>query len=828
MKTKNITILFVLLLSISAFGSVQNTNALSSPNTSFVFDGQGELVYSVTVAINSTYNHWNLTKYDENTGSEKEIGAIKTGDNLFVHFDHLEDLSLAGDETQVSLKSTSTFERWQHSFNQSVPFGAYPDIGGPAFFMPLLSVPNDYINGGSMAEWNVISSNWNNVAGWSSSIINDEFSLMGPTDAAHNVSIFDAKWDINTGIMLYYNAIGTDGPNTYHLELTFKYVRDQSQWDMNWGVNPGLMWAYDVETDIPQLPFGDDSEKDMNSYQYNNLSDGNTLVFMLHEISGVDEEMNWNGSAMTQDWEQQFHFRFKEIGASGPNGGGPRAWFPIMPLGNYNFYSNISTEFEGDGATTVFYNPAASTFEVGYNDELSYENATWDTSTGLLQTMSYQGSFGDGLEGYVKLNFKYSFNAGEPTYATNYINQRFIVDDVQNGTLNELDFGEVRYHDNAGNEVIGHFKLYDADIFSAQGEWKTFYENDREITEFQWNAKTSSGFMINARTKFYPPGLDNGQNGPPMFYLIIPTGSSTLTSADWWVELANVYTTLGFTVLNDANKFGIDGVIHGENNDFQVKIEWDKVDGAMSYYKVETTNENGDILKWVMHSGVKMIDGSTLKWGVSKGTSMNYKFTKTSEPIPFGDPSNAVSINTGDIMKVTFKELGDFKDKGPFVVVDMEVNGNIESNAEMGMSEPGFEFAKFSGEQNDGPPPFLYFAIPTGDSEFWNWLEVAYKECGYGVTSTADSFALSVTKGDYTISVKWAKDTGLLETYDFTGPLSDSSSVSFSVEKTSEDIVNSPSENSEPGFSLPLSNSSLIALPLLAAAITIIRRKKDY
>lgn len=751
---------------------------------------------------------------------------------MTIGFEHLEDMSNhPTDITDAWIKTSSTYMSWNHQYDWNVSYGNYPDWGGPAFFMPVMTIPQDYLADGTMTDWNHVLSAWNSEAGWNAEITGDEFTLTGPVDVGMDVSTFTATWDINTGIMQYYMATGTNDGKAYLLELSFKYVRDESQWDMSWGVSPGLMWAYDLVSNASgEIPFGDGSgDYDENS-NLNNLSDG-LLVFMLHEISDFDQHMNWNGSVMTAEWQTGFHFEFNEIGMGGD---GPRVWYPIMPLGNDMFYGNITDDFEASGATVL---NDGTTYEVHYDDDYSFENATWDMSTGLMQSMYLEMELNDNFGVWIRMDFVYEFNAGVdgPTFAKDHFDQRYVINQAQNGSLDFIDFGDQHYYDEFGNEYTRNFQIHDGDIFSVYAGWETYWDEGYEREEFRWHAKTSSGYSMEAHTEFLPPGLDTGNDGPPVFYLIIPIGTDALTGEAWFDEIQSVYDALGYTTINTATQIGFSALLDGQ---YDLTIKWDKADGILSYYKVELESDTGDPIIWEMTRGTSMIDMSNFDWGIDVGTSMDFVLESVSEPLPFGGeetPNTYLDVN--DTITVTFVGLSDFEEDGPMMYVDMEANGVVEENVSMGMQEPGFEFTYFEDHEGGGGPAFMYFAIPIGTETFWNWIVDMYTESGYTATLTADSFTLNVVADDFGISITWSRDTGLMESYDYSGPSfdDDGTTISFRIVRVSADVVapitttdDDGSTDEDPGLDLPVSSTSLWAVPFMGFAAMVIRRKRKY
>lgn len=811
MRNKPILLIIFLVISTTNF----NVSAWSDINTNFAFDGNGTLIYTVDALTYGADNYWNITVWDEMTQQDRQIGAITAGDLLFMQFSHLEDMAnKATDQSIVQMKGSSMTESWEYRYDWNVSYGQYPSDNAPPFLLPVITIPQSYLaDSSNMTDWNHIVDGWNAQPGWTASITGTEFTLSGPTSG--NITSFASTWDINSGIMKNYSASGNDEGNNYSMTLSFLYIRNESQWDMHWGagVQPSLMYGLDFATNLSDgIEFGDS----VGAYS-NNLTNG-LLVFNVNELSDLQtSEPNWNGSAMTTEWKQDFHFEYHDIGMTDQ---GPRVWYPILPLGNDLFFGNITTDFTASGASVT--NDGA-TFGVYYNDEYGYENATWDMTTGLMQTMRYQGSM-NGTSFWASMDFVYAFNGGD-SFNVNNIDARYIIDTAKNGTNNFLDFGESTYHDENGTEMTGPFILNPGDIFSVHGGWQTYWDGDHNVDEFRWNARTSAGYQVEARTNYMPPGLDVGQDGPPIFYLVIPTDNGIVFGNDWFNTLEGVYNSLGYTVTNNATDFGISGVV----NEMNVHIVWNKDNGVMNYYKVDA-NIDGNNIIWEMHLGTQMIPLSEFSWGVSAGTTLNYVFTQLSQPLDFGssDTAAGTTINQNDIMMVTIKKLGDLQNEGPFVVVDMQVNGVTEADAEMGMQEPGFEFAFMQ----DGPPPLLYFVIPVGTPTFWNWVMDMYQEVGYEVVKGDTTLSVHAVKGTTDITSVWSMQTGLLQSYEFSGNMSEGM-VNFKVDITDATVVSSTTSNSTsdtssleglPSNPLPVDPFFFISLPLMAI---VLRRKRE-
>ena len=95
---------------------------------------------------------------------------------------------------------------------------------------------------------------------------------------------------------------------------------------------------------------------------------------------------------------------------------------------------------------------------------------------------------------------------------------------------------------------------------------------------------------------------------------------------------------------------------------------------------------------------------------------------------------------------------------------------------------------------------------------------------------------MNIVKNGFDVTAVWSRDTGLLESYEYSGPAFDEGTgdISFTIVRTSEDVVVPPTTTTgndetgdEPGLDLPVSNSSLLAVPFMGIVTLIIRRRKN-
>ncbi|MCY3410729.1 MAG: hypothetical protein INQ03_03740 [Candidatus Heimdallarchaeota archaeon] len=848
---------------LSVMGLLETSQAWNSSfNTMWSSEVENTeyLYYKVT---NVSYGEDNFMPVDSNNAS---MGIIALNDILTVQIHHLEDLSTTDDKSFFSLTSDSSNEWWNYEYQWNVSSYNYMDWGGPMLLQPVITVPqttdeNDVT--ANDADWEMYKANWE-ANGFSVHISEpqyDKFEITGPTSSEYNITEYHQRWLMQTGIMDQYMVSGTTDDGTeYRLWLEYDHTQggdgdggdfDPVAWGIYWGVDPGLMWSYDLTINSSEgVPLGD-SSMDMGGEQLNlnedpefdfYMYDGDLLVFILHELSNFSEGMWWKGSAMTDEYNKQYYYDFDTDFF-------PRTWYPIFPLGNEQFYGNVTEMFEEEGATVTW---TTDTLTLQFNDGMM-ENGTWDLNTGLLTSMYIEQPMrdneGNNFTIALRADLVYEFNAGKPIYSSNWMSERYILDHVQNGTSNYLDFGTNTYYDEYNNEYENNFRIYDGDVFSVWAEYREGDdgEGDDNGPHMRWFGKTSSGYWIDAKSRMSPPGM--GFDGPPLFYFMIPIGNEILTGQAWWDELTDLYHELGWDISETADSFTI--LIPNWEGEMDVTAEWSKTTGVLEYYKIDGTIE-GNIAIWEMHRGIDMPDGENmnLNFGVAAGTTMDYKFTEVTGSLPFGEAEDTYIV-TDDIMTVTFLDLS--LEDGPEVYVDMEVDGVTQANVSMGMQEPGFEFAQFNDayyqfhdqDHRGGGPALLYFAIPVGDQAWWDWVDAIYDECGYVTSLTTTEFSINVMYGDIEITVAWSRDNGLMQSYSYSGPAFDGEgTISFSVERVSEDVITSTpptttttppvttesndTEPEQPGLPIPVSPAAIYAIPFLGIATVIVRRKKNY
>ena len=159
----------------------------------------------------------------------------------------------------------------------------------------------------------------------------------------------------------------------------------------------------------------------------------------------------WNGSMMTPEFQAEVDFTFE----SG-EGGGPRFWYPLLPLGNEAFYNNITDEFESQHTTTV--TMTATTLNITMDDADHFETIEWDLSVGLALGYAYEGEGPEGLPLSFTVSFVYHLPWGEaqPNWGIQTgLQAIYKAITVQNGTADFIVFN---------NDPAEYFAIYDDDL----------------------------------------------------------------------------------------------------------------------------------------------------------------------------------------------------------------------------------------------------------------------------------------------------------------------------------------------------------------------------
>ncbi|MHA2249392.1 MAG: hypothetical protein ACXAD7_03470 [Candidatus Kariarchaeaceae archaeon] len=858
MKNNLTSPMLILLLAVSiniAFTSV--SAQIENHVPTWQVDENSEFVYQfANVAYNGT-DTAPMGGYDEETQTEFDNGVLRAGNRFYVRIDDLPDLTTEETEVRLSLRGSETPEWWDHSYdyNQSAEWSE--EFDGPFLFMPISSVPEN------TTQWEDIEDMWNAVPGMSAlyDTTYNEFLLQG-SNSTLNITEFKGIWDTTSGVMKYYKIDFLEGDEytPFAFEMVFLYFRDPSEWDLSWGVDEGDMIGYRWDTlefngtdNMTWMPGGDGNGEEQNGnhiepdengddyYDYEDYLVYEGEIFVIHineltDLTAMEGPPYWNGSISTPRVTSDFDFEFREVGSSDD---GPRVWYPLIMTGNMIYRNSVINDFEGIGAT-VSVSGLTNIINITIDDEYGRESAEWDLTTGIMQGMYYEGEGPDGLTIVAEISLIYHFSPGEPTFVyTDGVSQRYVIDDITNGSRNYLDFGPMGdYDETIPEEERPHFLLYETDVFSVWIEHKdpTTYpyldQNGEDFVEWMWSAKTSHGYEMRSPLMLSEPGLEmTFEEGPPAFMLMIPVGD-----AAWWDMLEGIYNSIGYVVTNNEEEFGISTLA----DTFTVTVRWHKSDGMMSYYYVDGTDqETGNHMTWEMHRGITVdFDSFGWNWGVGVGSTMEFEFLEIDVAgenfMEFGPDSTTVA-NVGDIITVTFKEFGDLSIEeggGPWALEDMEVNGAImEYQTEM--QEPGFEFADFmeDGENGQGGgPPFAYHVIPVGNAAYWDLLETMWDdEAGYTVIQDSSTFELIANwEGDY-VKAEWSKDTGLLQYYKVDRTREDGSRELIVAQMISEDIstpTTSETDDSEGSPGLSYGNTTYIALPFLAIATITIRRKR--
>lgn len=812
MKIKNTaTMLAFVLLLVAAPNAIRVNADIEDMVPMWGVEEGITLVYELTHLLVDGSTSMNMTVWDEYEQQDRDIGVLREGNLIFVE---VEQLPQEGDEdpdVRTWMHGTETWEGWEHHWHPQLPQNWTGTGDGPYMFAPVGMIPED------PAHWADIETMWNEAPGFSAVYSSGTFDLSGSNTTANVTDLF-LSFDTDNGVLLDYNyETPNGGPDGVAMEMTmeFKYFRDESQWDLGFGIAEGDMAGWEVDqmqyNGTDHIPFDMNNESE-GDYLY----EGDLMVIGFWElwdpVADPDGHPHWNGSVMTPTFDQSVEFDFD-------TGDGPQLFYPVMPLGNDAFFGNITDEFESCPGTTVTQTTSLLTITISTTDVS--ESASWDLVTGLMQSWSYDGPGPEDLPVIGASSFVYHL-PGADTHeivVPEDISIRYIADNVQNGTRDYLDFG--------ADEGEEPFMLYEGDIFSV---WM-YMETTEDGEELRWGGHTSSGYEMNDNSMDgMPPGLEFYYDGPPGFMLIIPLGD-----AAWWSAIETTFTALGYTVTNTADQIGYAAV----GDDFDLEVLWSKDDGILDYYCVEGIDpDTGNVMQWEMHRGTT-VNPDTLnwQWGIAVDDTWAYEFTdiQTADGDYFTWSESEAHVTVGDQMDVHVTALADLSvlEEGPSVTANLGAAGITEHDNEVGLQEPGFEFVYFD-EDDEDMPPFLYMAIPVGDMDYWSLLATMYGEAGYTVTNDAVNFTVHVNmEGDYFVTVTWDKTTGILQLWDVlldTGDgdmriravLVGGSSTDTSTDSTTtEDTGGDDDGGLIPGFTI------MLTLPLMLAVAVVVRRKRD-
>ncbi len=797
--------MLILMTSMSKISASTNQININNTDYNWPIPVGTEFVYNIT---NVQYNSTNYLPMDENNNTmgfrEGNLFVVQIDeyptDNNIVH------LTISG--TELWYTNYEYDYHFQYSWNNS--------IEGPFLLMPIIPVPSD------PANWTNFENNWNAVNGISATHTSNPsiFTLSGSNSTA-NITNFTVKWDENNGLMNYYYFSGGNGPNDlpFIIELSLLYTRSIDQWDIHWGVDNGIMIAYSwdmIDRNGSSMMYFDDmnesgyvSQGDLTVAEINNLSlDFDPPAFDIH---WVGQNLDFYSSSYYEDIE---HLTDE----------GPNLFYPILPIGNDAFNSNITDIFRGFPGSTVTWDNNLFTVKFGIDGH--FENATWDMTTGILQHFGYIDPYTT-----IKINIVYDFNPRNVHYSYDNYSQRYIVDVAKNGTNDFLDFGPVEGSDwdYIPYEDRPHFIINTGELLELM-MWRNY---GSENTEYEYGIKTQSGLFTDLDIKQQPPGLETLEDGPPAFYPIIPISSD---DPNWWDVVANIYSSLpGYTVINNETQFGI--TIQPDNFTL-ASVVWDKFDGVLNSYHV-IINDGQNYIELQIHRGI-IISPTSIgwHWAINTPLELNYETSNISwdgfNSIPFGD-NNETSIADGDIINVVINELGDLENmesehSGPWQAFTMTVH-SVSQEWDIWLEEPGFEQSP-----NNDKPILLVFVIPVGDENYWNLMADLYGEANYDVVNDADTFSVHINLKDNDFAeIKWNKTTGVMMEYSFsvhmngnlrgytmllTNPVIDTTELQNSTEISS----NSSTEASP---QLPIPGFTFTSLSIIIAVI-LIRKKKKY
>ncbi|MFW9995603.1 MAG: Heimdall-CTERM domain-containing surface protein [Candidatus Odinarchaeota archaeon] len=699
---------------------------------------QAKLIYEITTLV---YNASTLDDSMPITVEEDYLGNITEGEIYFIEYWGLPDLS--GGYTTFSgwQRGVNTKDSWSLEYTAPLNNDSAWTSTGNGLMFPVIPVWSDE------ADWNAVGANFTAMDG-DFTVTNDathftvEYwnSTASPTGYRNVTSV----WNKATGVLEYYFIDTDEGPENEYLkaEMNFLYFRDESQWDVHFGINEEDMVAWNVTT----ARFGSNNEVellyDVKEEEMRNVTEGDRLVIRFSELWQPEDnrEPNWNGSVMTSEYSFWAEYSF------GEEGGAPLL-FPIWMLGNDFFYGNITDEFESMGMTVT--RPAGG-FQIdwigGSGDGAEFDiSAQWD-DRGLLNFYHITGDV-NGTSAEIFLEFlyyipfvEYDYFLPEEPYVSYYMKT------IRNGTNDHLDFME-------------GWSIYEGDQVSYYFDFDVSPEVDYT---YSMSVMTNRGYETEADVRLLPPGLEHAiGGGSPAGWPVVPLPVGPDTD-DYYSNITAAWESLDYTVHENADVFGFEGITA---NDFYLNVSWSKVTGLMMYY-----NASGEIdgFDYVMEAELSMyFDSAILSWQVPENLYVRYLATvqnSTSDEIMIGgNEDGPIFIYDGDIFSVKFGSF--WATGGMGYELYARTSSGYETESEQEAVPPGFEFARIAG------PPGLKFAVPvSSDPSFYEDAIAIWTTAGYTVTNNEDEIGFEgdiviPEFGTANVSILWDKEYGILNYY---------------------------------------------------------------
>ncbi len=786
------------------------------------------LVYEIeSLNYNGTNEVMMTNEFDE------EIGYLRQGDLLMFQIEKLSDVTDDTSNVTVWLSSTSMWEGTEMEYAPLMTPDWYYDTDGPNMMYVAIPIPVD------PADWTSIESDWDGAGDGNITALYDDptniFNLTAAGNVADNNTAFTSSWNTENGVLDFYTYSSDDGPEDLPISffMRFQYFRDEAQWDMSWGIDEGDMaaWTYDeLSWDNGSGPYdwmpawnGDNGGGSAaeNGDDDNILEEGNLVVFMFHELweYADDTPPNYNVSMMTVNFDMSMEMSFDHIGE---NPEGPGWGYPLMLIGNDNFYGNITDEINQMENTTLTIDDVnKNLMNITVDNTDYYERVSWDLTTGLMQYIYYDGPGPENGTLLMEASFTYFL----PTSTADYLvsdgfSQRYILTEMKNGTDDFITVG-------GDNESL---TLYDGDLLSMYFDTLSLDEG------LDIGMRTSSGGeLFIEELHMMPPGLEEAIDGPPLFYPVVPVGGTT-----WWDDVETAWhAARGCTIVNTTTDFTIGATISVRINDthtapIDADVTWSKTDGVLNHFRLNGTIDGNEVI-WEMNRGLTInVSEISWSWGISTGDTMTYDF----EILNMGGVTymdefgvDDVTVNQGDdiLLEVTWLANLAGSDQGPAFNCTGYAEGTYEPDIMFGLSEPGFEYAEYllRDEDDHRPQPWIVPAIPIGDSAYWTLLQDLYEEASYTVVNNGTHFQVSHDfGGGQSFDIVWQKSDGVA-LYCDTQMVEDGTAWHFRLVlvSTGDTPPDTGTETGDggavPGF------ESYIVVPILAAIALTLRRRRE-
>ena len=552
------------------------------PNTpTFSIKPQSDLFYHIDQIQNGTYHYLNVTN-DYN----QPAGKIVEGNMLAYNFQGAYDNNSYNYLVNGSVKSSTLTQDlpYQVALYNSLGVGVNQGQGGPMFLSFIIPTNTNFT---LMAhDYNISSPSFSSTTTPTTFNINTSTTIN-----SDNLSL-NISWDVNTGIMQYYNMTTVSNTNPTQVSkfvLSYNTTVDYGSLNPYFAYNnPGMF--YNIKTlqvgTSNQIKFNQTDDPNSGGY----FEQGqNTFVSLQTDLTNITKGPSIFGEINTLTGHSSIDNAYNQSNNNnGPSG--PPALFFLFPISNdAGWWSNVSLDFSVSNMNKISDANGLITFYLSFPQDPNYNvTLTLNKTDGVLVDYKFQADMyplPNNQYGVFRLELKLSSVYEMPNLYPSFgpiINRQF---KYHIDTLNIN--GQTAVPADQGNFQQGQ----DLNILFNQLNLNNGPHALTTLSTITGQSKNNVNFdFLNPQN-----GNSSALDGPALFFPAIPINQSSR----WFSFLNDTFSlVVGATVTDNASVFGIQVTNLAVGQGVTVNhliINWNKTNGLLINYDFDASNSTQSI-----------------------------------------------------------------------------------------------------------------------------------------------------------------------------------------------------------------------------------------